>query len=124
MMQIISIGLGGAVGAIGRYLISLVPTKSAFPFLTLLINVCGAILIGFIVGISSNSPSYSENKLLFWKVGVCGGFTTFSTFSFEALLLLENRKYLFGGIYIVLSVTLCILGVWLGRYFARVWTLK
>ena len=118
MVQLVYVGLGGALGAICRYLISLVPVKSTFPFSTLLINVCGAILIGFIVAVMGHFPSFSENKLLFWKVGVCGGFTTFSTFSFEALMLFENKRYLYGSIYIALSIALCILGVWLGRYLA------
>ncbi|OUP50280.1 hypothetical protein B5F19_15130 [Pseudoflavonifractor sp. An184] len=57
---------------------------------------------------------------LFWKTGVCGGFTTFSTFSLESLTLLEKGKWLLGGSYMVLSVVLCLLGVALGERLSRI----
>ncbi len=74
--------------------------------------------IGFIAGAVSNREDVSQNTALFWKTGVCGGFTTFSTFSLEALSLLERKSYLAGGSYIVLSVTFCIIGVMCGRKLA------
>ena len=117
-MSFLFVALGGALGAIGRYAISLIPIKTDFPILTLITNIIGAILIGFIVGIVSNKDTVSDNAVLFWKTGVCGGFTTFSTFSFEAFSLLEKKAYLSGGIYIVLSAAFCILGVLLGKRIA------
>ena len=114
-MSFLFVALGGALGAIGRYAISLIPIKTDFPILTLITNIIGAILIGFIVGIVSNKDTVSDNAVLFWKTGVCGGFTTFSTFSLEAFSLLEKKAYLSGGIYIVLSAAFCILGVLLGK---------
>ncbi len=122
MGKIIFVALGGAVGATCRYLIGLIPVKGEFPFLTLLINLCGAVLIGFIVGITLNSGSknISESQVLFLKVGFCGGFTTFSTFSLEALQLIESGKTLYAGIYVVLSVVLCIFGVAFGKYVSSV----
>lgn len=118
MRGIIFVGLGGAVGAVGRYLISMIPFKSEFPVLTLATNFIGAVLIGVIVGFAA-ADSASESQVLFWKTGVCGGFTTFSTFSLEALQLLEKGKMIQGGIYIVLSVVLCIFGVFVGRNISR-----
>lgn len=78
----------------------------------------GAVLIGFIVGVTDSHEDISPNLILFWKTGVCGGFTTFSTFSLEAYTLLENRAYLAGGIYIALSIICCILGILWGRRLA------
>ena len=117
-MGFLFVALGGALGAIGRYAISLIPVKTGFPILTLITNIIGAILIGFIVGVVSNKSNVSDNTVLFWKTGVCGGFTTFSTFSLEALSLFEKKSYLFGSIYILLSVSFCVLGVLLGKRIA------
>lgn len=124
MRSILFVGLGGAIGAAGRYLISLLPVKGAFPFLTFLTNLLGAILIGIIVGFAASKENVSKDLVLFLKTGVCGGFTTFSTFSLESLLLLENGKYFLGNVYIVASVALCILGVAIGKYCSTKWLVQ
>ena len=102
-MNFIFVALGGAVGAMARYAISLIPLKTEFPFLTLITNVIGAILIGFIAGITSGRDGVSRNMVLFWKTGVCGGFTTFSTFSLESYNLFEHDHCLLGCGYVLLS---------------------
>jgi CrcB protein len=119
-MQFLCVAFGGALGALVRYLISLLPVKTDFPILTLLTNVLGAILIGFVVGVIGAKSSASNNTMLFWKTGVCGGFTTFSTFSLEALTLIENQQYWQGGLYMVLSVFCCLIGVIIGKRIAIV----
>ena len=119
-MSFLFVAFGGAVGAMARYAISLIPVKTGFPILTLITNIVGAILIGFIVGFTSNKDNISGNTVLFWKTGVCGGFTTFSTFSLEAFNLLDKKQYTLGGLYIVLSVTCCILGILCGKKLATV----
>ncbi len=117
-MSFLFAALGGAIGAMGRYAISLIPVKTAFPVLTLITNMLGAVLIGFIVGLVSKRDDIPPNAVLFWKTGVCGGFTTFSTFSLEAFSLIENRQIALGSIYIAVSVGFCIAGIMLGRQLA------
>ena len=117
-MGFLFVALGGAVGAMGRYAISLIPVKMEFPILTLITNIIGAILIGFIVGIVSGKEGVSENTVLFWKTGICGGFTTFSTFSLEAYDLIEKKLYIAAGSYMALSVACCIFGVFCGQKLA------
>ena len=113
-MSIFFVGIGGAIGAILRYLISMVPVRSDFPILTLVTNIIGAFAIGCIVALSKkyNVPN---NVVLMLKTGVCGGFTTFSTFSLEAYTLFENRKIGMGITYAGLSLALCIAAVMLGE---------
>lgn len=117
-MSFLFVALGGALGAVLRYAISLIPIKTDFPVLTLITNVIGAVAIGFIVGLVSEKENASPNTVLFWKTGVCGGFTTFSTFSLEAVTLFENKMYFLGGLYIVLSVGFCLLGIFCGKKLA------
>lgn len=117
-MNFLFVAFGGAIGAMVRYAISLIPVKTEFPILTLITNIIGAVLIGFIVGIVNGNGDASLNTVLFWKTGICGGFTTFSTFSLEAFMLFENKSYLAGGIYITLSVSCCIIGILCGKKLA------
>lgn len=116
MSNIIMVGIGGGLGAIFRYLISTIPLKSSFPFLTFVTNFIGAVLIGFIVSFSIKNFSFSKNQFVFWKTGFCGGFTTFSTFSLEAVSLFKDGKLSLCMIYTTLSVVACFLGIFLGEY--------
>lgn len=118
MDRFLIVGLGGGLGAMARYGISLLPWKGVFPVLTLVTNLLGAVLIGFVVGIY-NSKGISENKLLFLKTGVCGGFTTFSTFSLEAWTLLERGEGALGVLYVIASVAFCLVGIWCGHLLAK-----
>ena len=118
-MNFVFVGLGGALGAIGRYAISMIPIKTEFPFLILITNILGAVLIGFISGMVSAKQDVSQNTVLFWKTGVCGGFTTFSTFSLEAYELFEKGSNILGLVYAVVSVVSCILGILCGKKIAE-----
>ena len=69
-MSFLFVALGGALGAVGRYGISLIPVKTSFPVLTLVTNILGAILIGFVVGFATDREDVSQNVVLFWKTGV------------------------------------------------------
>ncbi len=118
-MEFLIVGLGGALGAAGRYGISLLPVKGSFPWLTLLTNLIGAIAIGAIACAASRGKINAPGTL-FWKTGVCGGFTTFSTFSLETWQLFEQGKMISGLLYAGCSVVLCIFGVWCGWRLAQV----
>ena len=117
-INFICVALGGAIGSSGRYVISLMPVKTEFPILTLITNIIGAVLIGFITGVVSSREDVSQRTILFWKTGVCGGFTTFSTFSLEAFSLLEKKSYFPGGCYMIISVAFCVAGIICGRKLA------
>lgn len=117
-MNFVYVGLGGALGAMLRYAISMLPGRGTFPVWTLITNVLGAILIGFIVQTASNKD-VSSNAILFLKTGVCGGFTTFSTFSLEAYTLYQKHLPVQASLYIILSVILCIAGIYLGMLLAK-----
>ena len=112
-MGFLYVGLGGAVGAMLRYAISLIPYKGGFPLLTFVTNILGALLIGFIVGYASKR-NVNDSLMLFLKTGLCGGFTTFSTFSLEAYNLFVSGSKILAVCYAVLSAVCCIIGVWLG----------
>lgn len=116
-MDFLFVGIGGAAGSMLRYAISLIPYHETFPLLTLITNLCGAFLIGCITGIAArrNIPA---NMLLLLKTGLCGGFTTFSTFSLEAYTLMQNGHYGYMFLYILMSLFGCIVGIWCGMTVA------
>lgn len=116
MLECLAVAVGGAVGAVCRYLVGLIPigTQEGFPIKTLMINVAGAFLIGII---SSVAEKYSVSPLLVLalKTGVCGGFTTFSTFALETDQLLQSGNYILAIAYILSSVLLSIGAVFLAQ---------
>ena len=112
------VAAGGALGAAGRYGISLLPWRGELPLLTLCTNFLGALAIGFVVGLAGQrrlSPGWT----LFWKTGVCGGFTTFSTFALETEQLLQAGRGGAAALYAALSVGLCVLAVFAGQGLVR-----
>lgn len=115
MKNCLFVGVGGGIGAIFRYLLSNITIRSDFPVITLVTNFIGAILIGCIVGIATQYPNIDNSIILFFKTGLCGGFTTFSTFSLETVTLIEKNKILLVSSYIFVSVTICLIGVYVGK---------
>lgn len=113
-MNCLFVGLGGAVGAVCRYLLSLLPVKlpSGFPVVTLGINVLGAFALGVLLALAGRDANLDPRLMLFLKVGVCGGFTTFSTFCGETEQLLAAGHTAAATAYIVLSVLLGVGAVW------------
>ena len=122
MGSVLLVGMGGALGAVGRYGLSLLPWRGDFPLLTLLTNLLGAVLIGFVAGMAGRGRLPS-GWTLFWKTGVCGGFTTFSTFSSDVVRMLKSGDYTAAGLCVALNFAVCVccilLGTALGRLLKR-----
>jgi CrcB protein len=121
--QLFIAGFGGFVGTVFRFLISRyfhlnLPTD--FPWGTFVINILGSFLIGLFYGLSEKENFMSPDLRLFLTVGVCGGFTTFSTFSNESLQLLQNKDFLNLSLYVGFSFFLGIAAVYLGRQLVTV----
>lgn len=114
IIKCLIVGVGGAIGTIMRYLLGLIPLNNtnSFPINTFLINIIGAIAIGFIVFYTIKS-NFDERLLLFLKVGICGGFTTFSTFAIETGDLLKNGNTTIALTYVILTVLIGVLAVFL-----------
>lgn len=108
MINILAVGCGGFVGATLRYLIGLIPLNEAmvFPVKTFVINIVGCILIGTLAVTASRNAEFSPQMMLFLKVGLCGGFTTFSTFALETADLMKNGHNGAAFLYILLSVVI------------------
>ena len=113
MINCLLIGIGGFIGSVFRYWMGFLPVRleSGFPVATLLINVIGAAVIGLIAALAAKSSSLNEHLVLFLKVGLCGGFTTFSTFSLETTALIQNGSVGVAVCYVALSVILCVAAV-------------
>lgn len=111
-MNIIIVGLGGALGAICRYLITLLPINpdNGFPMKTFLINVIGSFVIGLVAALAVKN-SLNPKAVLFLKAGICGGFTTFSSFALETEGLLEKGSTRIAMLYVILSLVCGVLAV-------------
>lgn len=123
MINVIAVGLGGFVGAVLRYLIGLIPLNEpwTFPIKTFGINVAGCIAIGIIAALAARSDSLNPQLLLFLKVGVCGGFTTFSTFALETADLIKDGNIFVSFCYILLSVLAGVAVIFAVEYFTLKW---
>lgn len=106
MLNILAVGAGGFLGSVLRYLIGLIPVSetAVFPIKTFIINIVGCIAIGAIALAVSKNVEMSPQALLFLKVGVCGGFTTFSTFALETADLMKAGHMGAALAYVLLSV--------------------
>lgn len=113
------VGIGSGLGGMCRFSLSffIKTPEGVFPFTTLLANLLGCLLIGLFIGLSVKHQWFSKELQLLLVTGFCGGFTTFSTFSNEALMLLRTDAFLSFGLYVGLSliVGMCLvaLGYWL-----------
>ena len=108
MLECIMVGIGGFIGSVCRYLIGLLPveTNNGFPIKTLAINVIGSFAISAITVLAAKNKALNPQVVLMLKVGVCGGFTTFSTFAYESTELIKNGHIWIAFAYVVSSIVL------------------
>ncbi len=112
------LGLGGALGTMTRYWVNGVVSRyfETFPMGTLVINVSGSFLIAFFSALTDPEGWWlvSPTARMFFMTGICGGYTTFSSFSLQTLNLARDGEWLYAGLNALLSLLLCLLAAWLG----------
>ena len=122
MMSIISIAIGGAAGSLCRYGMSngiYLLLGRSFPYGTLAVNILGSFVMGIVYILMIERASISEELRAGITIGLLGAFTTFSAFSIETINLIESGEILKAGLNILFSVTLCVVGCWLGMNLSR-----
>ena len=117
MLECLVVGAGGFIGSVCRYLIGLIPLKEGtiFPIKTMIINIAGAFIIGFIAALALKNNAVNPRLILFIKAGICGGFTTFSSFALETGTLIKAGDRPAALAYALLSLVLGILAVFAGE---------
>lgn len=113
------VALGGALGSVARALVGWAIPAGRLPWATIVINIVGSLLIGWLMGrlVTVNEENLRAHS--FWVVGVCGGFTTFSAFSWQTVEQFQKGNVTAALANIVLSVVACVLATWLGWRLAR-----
>lgn len=122
MKQILAIAAGGSIGAVLRYGVANAVhmfTSRNFPYGTLLINVSGSLIMGLLYVLLVERLALSPEWRAAILIGMLGGYTTFSSFSIETLLLFEQGEQFKAMMNVLLSVSLCLLAVWLGVVAGR-----
>lgn len=118
--ELLIVGAGSFIGGSARYAISCIIRNShGFPYGTFTVNLAGCFLIGFIYGLLARHMPGNSSILLFLTTGICGGFTTFSTFSRESIIMLQNGQHIHFILYVAGSITLgmaaVVAGNWIGK---------
>jgi CrcB protein len=121
-MILLYIAVGSAAGGVLRYLLGGVVQRAAggtFPVGTLLVNISGSFLLGLLYRYSADSAAISAEMRAMLTIGLCGGYTTFSSFSYESIRLIEDGQLSRALLYVLLSVALCLAGTALGIVAGR-----
>jgi CrcB protein len=124
MKPLLIIGLGGGIGSIFRYLVQTYIARTItqnFPLGTLLVNISGCLLIGLLSGLAAKHAALTMEWRLFLITGICGGYTTFSTFSYESVSLFKEGNYPYFILYTSLSFVSGLLATIGGITLARYW---
>lgn len=122
MKMVLMAAMGGAIGAAGRYLVGVGAVRflgSGFPWGTLIVNILGSLLMGFLIEAIALRYSVSNEVRTFLATGILGGFTTFSAFSLDFVTLMERKAHGFAAFYLGASVCLSILALFAGLALAR-----
>ena len=120
--SLLIVGIGGFIGTVARFVIARYfqyNVPSVFPWSTFIVNIAGCLLIGLIYGITEKGEFLSSDSRLFLTVGICGGFTTFSTFSNDSFLLVQEQEWFRLALYTSLSVFLGLMAVYVGRLIIK-----
>lgn len=119
LSTLIWVALGGGAGSVARAVIGYA-LQTRFPWATLLVNVAGSLVIGWLMARVGSFESATATRLQsLLVVGFCGGFTTFSTFSWQTLEQMMKGEWVAAVLNVLLSVSLCLAAVWLGFRFGR-----
>ena len=116
------VAIGSAAGGVARFALSTFVQQRVgpnFPVGTLLVNISGSLLLGFLMRLALGTDLISPETRVLLTTGFCGGYTTFSTFTYETMVLIEDGETTRAALYIVLSVVLSLIGAWLGTAAAR-----
>ena len=122
LTDIFLVFVGGGAGSTVRFLLGRWVNawhNHHFPFGTLAVNVVACLVLGYVVGIADHRHIISPSARLFWTVGFCGGFSTFSTFSAETLTLIQGGFHFSTFVYITSSLILCLAGTFGGIYLGE-----
>lgn len=123
MINLLLVAIGGAIGALFRYILSGFVTRLSgdhwFPFGTLTVNLIGCLLIGYLIGVLETKDVISPDVRIFFMVGVLGSFTTYSAFGIESVMLLREGYFMAASANILSHVILGLAGVWAGLELAE-----
>ncbi len=122
MLNILAVFIGGGIGAVTRYLTGLFfiqNLKTNIPISTFVVNIIGCTILGFLYIYFIEKFQANPALKLALTVGFCGGLTTFSTFSLEILEMIKNNQFIIASIYLLLSIIVGLIGVYIGGYFAK-----